>query len=146
MPKQTIKRYEHRENGLVIDCMFPTSKARGIIILLDGIPNPGNRREQSSWFARKGYAVLYPKYQGTWESDGRFLDTSPAKDIDRLLLKIANRTLSLPQQLPKHKPIIIASSFGGSVAFSLRSIHLTKRIYCLSPVIDYNAVHGIKTL
>jgi hypothetical protein len=146
MPQKEIKHFKHNENGLIIDCVFPVKKARRVIILLDGLPNPGSRPLETEWLAQRGYAVLYPKYLGTWESTGKFLVASPANEIRHIVRKLSNSSFPFASLLSKRRPIIIASSFGSSVALNLKEVTYIKRIYCLSPVINYLKVNGIETL
>jgi hypothetical protein len=48
-----------------------------VIILCDGMPSIPRKQLLSEFLAVKGFWVIYPRYRGTWESDGQFLERSP---------------------------------------------------------------------
>ena len=52
-----------------------------VIVLCDGMPSIPRKQELAEFLARKGYWVFYPRYRGSWESGGEFLERSPHLDI-----------------------------------------------------------------
>ena len=76
--------------------------------------------ETLAFYARKGFWVFHPRYRGSWESAGSFLEKSPERDI-----------LDIMNQLPKgfedilngkrhrivpRKLYLFGCSFGGPAA------------------------------
>ncbi|HXA84776.1 MAG TPA: hypothetical protein VNZ47_06875, partial [Candidatus Dormibacteraeota bacterium] len=56
-------------------------KRQKVIILCDGMPSMPGKQQLMAFLAAKGYWVFYPRYRGSWESGGKFLQQSPHKDI-----------------------------------------------------------------
>src|SRR5512146_306190 len=56
-------------------------KQQRVIIFCDGMPSVPRKQPLAEFLALKGYWVFYPRYRGTWESDGIFLQKSPQDDI-----------------------------------------------------------------
>src|SRR5579884_2912321 len=57
------------------------SRKHKVIILCDGMPSVPSKQPLAEFLARHGYWVFYPRWRGAWESDGTFLEKSPAEDI-----------------------------------------------------------------
>ncbi len=99
--------------------------------------------ETLAFYARKGFWVFHPRYRGSWESAGSFLEKSPERDI-----------LDIMNQLPKgfedilngkrhrivpRKLYLFGCSFGGPAALlASRDARVSKAVM-LSPVIDWQA-------
>jgi esterase/lipase len=90
-------------------------------------------------YALHGYAYILPRYRGTWESYGTFLKENPLNDIE-LILKALRKTITTQLgkivDLRRIPIIIMASSLGGSIALSVDSRVISKKII-LNPVISY---------
>jgi dipeptidyl aminopeptidase/acylaminoacyl peptidase len=56
-------------------------KRQKVIILCDGMPGMPRKQALMEFLAAKGYWVFYPRYRGSWESGGKFLQKSPERDI-----------------------------------------------------------------
>jgi dipeptidyl aminopeptidase/acylaminoacyl peptidase len=57
------------------------SKKQRVIILCDGMPSMPRKQALMEFLATEGYWVFYPRYRGSWESGGQFLEKSPDRDI-----------------------------------------------------------------
>jgi len=129
---------------MVVEYMNPTaSKA---IIILDGIPSVPRGEKLINIFASQGYCSFFPRYAGTWESEGEFLAKNPVIEIESLIKKIISG-ITLGERVFFSKNIaVLGSSFGGAIALSLFQLPEIKKVIGLSPVIDFKKVTGIETL
>lgn len=128
------------------DIIFEFSPAEnefcGIVIICEGLPSVPKQRELLSYLSAAGYFVIFPRYRGTWESDGEFLKESPAKDIKDIINFIKNNKI---KELYAGKEFdvrdkninILGSSFGGSIALSLADNTDIDKIIALSPIVDF---------
>lgn len=130
-----------------IVCEFLPSyrPSRRVIILAGGMPGVPKAKKVMEFWAKKGFWVFFPRYRGTWESDGEFLRRSPHEDI-----------LDVIDELPKgftdlwtgrHYTLnakrltlcVFGGSFGGPAAILCsRDPRVTKAI-AFAPVIDWTA-------
>ena len=114
-----------------------------IIIFCDGAPGlPGSPNKLIYW-SKKGYWVFRPRYRGTWESKGVFLDKEPAEDvidlIDGLESPIIDEWNKLEYKCDPKEIFIIGSSFGGPAAIFASKDKRVKKVVAMSPVIDWRA-------
>jgi|SRR3989344_3307627 len=142
--------YKFKIKGIVCEIAFPKKdKKKGrVVIILPGLPEYPRPKKIIENMARKGYYVIYPRYRGTFESEGEFLKESPAKDIGDLISSIKNGEEyeeiygHKKFKIPVKKITIIATSFGGSVALDLINLNIKiDKIILGSPVTDYKN-HG----
>ena len=135
---------------IVAEFLIPKRKSAKVIILLDGLPSVPAKKPLLEFFAKKGYWVFHPRYRGTWESEGKFLQASPEKDI-----------LDIIDQLPKGfknlyngtthkidpKTIYIFGGSGGGPAAILASRHpaVTKAVV-FAPVVDWQTPTEAETI
>ncbi|MCK5044256.1 prolyl oligopeptidase family serine peptidase [Candidatus Parcubacteria bacterium] len=130
------------KNEIIAEFLIPKRKSAKVIIFCDGLPSVPSKKPLLEFFAKKGYWVFHPRYRGTWESEGKFLQKSPEKDI-----------LDVIDQLPKgfkdlydgtiHKInpktiYIFGGSAGGPAAIlASRNPTVTKAVV-FAPVVDWN--------
>ena len=88
-----MKIYRGRINEIIFEFTPPQKSSQGVIIICDGLPSVPNRKELMTILADKGFVVVFPRYKGTWESDGEFLKESPVKDIEEILQVIKTGTI-----------------------------------------------------
>ncbi len=137
---------------IVCEFLPPNKKTKHnrAIILCSGMPGVPDKQELMEFFARKGYWTFFPRYRGTWESDGQFLKRSPEKDINDVVLGLSKKFTEIwdnKSYLVKPKDIyIIGASFGGTAAVlcSLNS-KVTKAI-AIAPVIDWKKDSKVEPL
>ena len=113
-----------------------------LIILCDGMPSIPRKQPLGQFLSQKGYWVVYPRWRGAWESGGRFLEKSPAKDlsdiIDELPKKIREAAFGKTFTLAPEEIYVIGGSFGGAAAIlSTLDSRVTKAI-ANCPVVDWN--------
>lgn len=127
---------------IVAEIALPERQTGRIIILASGLPSTPSKRSVLEFLTREGYVVVFPRYRGTWESGGYFLEQSPTNDI-RDVIEILQKqkrfwcTFSqtwIPLQV-KHF-YLIGSSFGGPAVLTLSERKSVKKVIVLSPVLD----------
>lgn len=115
------------------------------IIVCDGLPSVPSKRHVLEYWSKRGFWVFHPRYKGTWESSGKFLDHDPTNDIlevarvikSGISIPIQKKVTSLPVHLKIAHVTIIGASFGGAVAL-LASLHPeVDKVIAVSPVIDW---------
>jgi pimeloyl-ACP methyl ester carboxylesterase len=129
---------------IVAEIVLPERQTGKVAILATGLPSSVSKGEMLRFLADQGYVAVFPRYRGTWESDGYFLEDSPAQDIHDVIegfslekpLRDVATGLDIP--LKKTKSIILfGGSFGGP-AVLLNSQHpLVKKVIATSPVLDW---------
>lgn len=130
---------------IVAEVALPERQTGRVIILASGLPSLPSKRSVLEFLVGEGYAVVFPRYRGTWESDGYFLDQSPTRDIRDVIetLEKEKRFWCIFSQkwipLQVKNFFIIGSSFGGPAAVALSESPLVKKVALLSPVIDWQS-------
>ena len=120
---------------------------RDAFIILPGFPSSSSGQEVISFLYEKGFNVFAPKYRGTFQSRGKFLQTSPVEDLERFMFELkkgeATNLWDMKKVFFKIKRIfVIGSSFGGSIACALAcSSKQISKVILASPVWDYKE-HG----
>jgi len=121
----------------------PSEENKGVVIVCDGLPSVPKQKEMISDFSSRGFFVIYPRYRGTWESDGEFLKESPAEDIKDVIDliktgKITELYADKEFEIENKNIYLMGSSFGGAVALSLAENEDVSKMVALSPVIDFS--------
>lgn len=130
---------------MAIDYVAPPHKQNGkAVILCDGFPSVPSHRNLMSRFAELGFLVLLPHYRGTWESEGSFLENSPADDIASLCSSIEKK--EFPSSELVSSVILLGTSFGGAVGLCAHSSPLVQKVIALSPVPDFSKLKGESSL
>ncbi len=146
---KNMKPMRLRINTDIVTEFLPPRRGKGecAIILCDGMPSVPSKRSVLEYWSRKGFWVFHPRYRGTWESSGTFLDHDPTEDILEVVRTIRNGTIlstrpHIPDSVPTpqiQKIIVIGASFGGAVAL-LASLHFeVDKVIAISPVVDWSA-------
>lgn len=140
--------FRGKENGIAFEFAVPVAgKENGhAIVLCDGFPAVPYKKHILARFVQMGYVTFHPRYSGSWESDGIFLQHPPEKDIESIakLIKRGWVTESYFKERKKFGKIkkihVIGGSFGGSVALRCKSLNSLDKIVSLSPVIDFSTL------
>jgi esterase/lipase len=114
------------------------------VILCEGLPVAPKRQEAMEFLADQGFLVFYPRYRGTWESEGEFLSYSPTEDIMLLIELISSGNIielfsDTSFKFSINKISVIGTSFGGSVALESSAFKDINKIVALSPIVDFKA-------
>lgn len=134
--------YRGRVKDIVFEFSPSVGKPKGIIILCEGLPSVPKQKELISFLSSNDYFIVYPRYKGTWESNGEFLSESPVDDIEEIIDLLKKRELT---ELYSNKTFsvdtdnifLIGSSLGGSVALSCSKNNLVSKIVVFSPIVNF---------
>lgn len=126
---------------IVAEFWMPRKPSQKAIILCDGCPTMPSKHRVAEFFARKGYWVFHPRYRGSWESGGAFLEESPEEDVllvaEGLNAGFVNVYDGIEYLLDITDITVIGASFGGAAAILSLKYPLIARSVALSPVIDW---------
>lgn len=140
--KVKLKRLNHE--GMIVEfAHVDTSKA---VILLDGLPSVPDQKYIIGELAKRGYSVFFPRYTGTWESMGSFLEHSPALEIDKFITKLIEGFEFNGQEIKAEEIHVLSTSFGGAVGLSISDKDKIKSIISLSPVTDFQKIVSMPDL
>lgn len=132
---------------IVCEFLPPVRKSNKIVILASGAPTyPGKNSNAMNFLSEKGYWSFVPRYRGTWESDGTFLEHSPHEDviavIDGIQKGFADLVSGTKYKVAKPQFYLVGGSFGGP-AVLLGSIDpRVKKTIAISPVVDWSKQEG----
>jgi esterase/lipase len=135
--------FRAKYKGILTEFAFlEGAKPTHAVIMCEGLPVVPKRQEAIEFLAKRGYFVFYPRYRGTWESDGEFLNQNPVEDIGLLVELINSGEIT---ELYNNKTFtfdikkisVIGTSFGGSIALEAAGIENVNKVVALSPVVDY---------
>jgi dipeptidyl aminopeptidase/acylaminoacyl peptidase len=131
------------KNEIVAEFLPPARprKRQKVVILCDGMPGMPRKQSLMTFLAAKGYWVFYPRYRGSWESGGKFLQQSPHKDILDVIDELPKgfRELAFGQRfaLKPDEIFVIGGSFGGAAAILASLDERVKKVIANCPVVDW---------
>ncbi|MFH1769248.1 MAG: prolyl oligopeptidase family serine peptidase [Parcubacteria group bacterium] len=112
-----------------------------VIILLQGAPAIPSKSSLIEFWSKKGYWVFFPRYRGTWESGGKFLEKSPENDvidvIDSFNKAFRDYWNEVDYKIDPKKIILICSSFGGPAGIFASRDKRVDKIIAMCPVVDW---------
>ena len=123
--------------------ILPTKKdSNKVLIILSGMPSTPCKKELLKFWAQKGYWAVYPRYRGTWESEGTFLEYSPEKDVIDILNDFNSPKKDLwtaaEFTLPENPEFyLLGASFGGAAALLAAKDSRIKKAVVMTPVTDF---------
>ncbi len=128
---------------IVAEFWVPQKPSHKAIILCDGCPTIPDKHRVAEFLAKKGYWVFHPRYRGSWESGGKFLEESPEQDVllvaEELSAGFMNVYDGIEYLLDITNVTVIGASFGGAAAILSLKYPLITKAVALSPVIDWRA-------
>jgi len=137
--------YRTRFAGEIVAEFLPSSrptKRQKLIILCDGMPSVPRKQPLAKFLSQKGYWVIYPRWRGAWESGGRLLQKSPAKDlsdiIDELPKRIREAAFGKTFFLSPDDIYVIGGSFGGTAAILASLDPRVRKVIANCPVVNWN--------
>jgi esterase/lipase len=113
------------------------------IILLSGFPSSNQRDEIMHFFYEKGFNVFFPRFKGTFQSEGKFLETNPVSDLLSFIKELKKGYAKNLWDMNKinfkvGKIYVIGDSFSGAIACGLGACSKdVSKIILASPVLDY---------
>jgi len=132
------------KNEIVAEFLPPARarKEEKAIILCDGMPSIPHKQPLAEFLSQKGYWVFYPRYRGTWESSGVFMERSPHEDIldviDELPKGVKELAFGQEFSLSPNKIFVIGGSFGGAAAILCSQDRRVTRVIANCPVVDWS--------
>lgn len=132
---------------IIAEVMLPEKQQGKVAILAIGLPSSPHKKDILLFLASQGYIVIMPRYRGTWESQGYFLEYSPAQDIHDIIHDLVTQKSIVDLFTGETKRIrvstihLFGSSFGGPAVLMNSHLPIVKKVIALSPVIDW-AVEG----
>lgn len=145
MKKETTTSIRTRfAREIVAEVFFPAKQTGRVAILAIGAPSGSSKKERLEFLSSQGYIAVYPRYRGTWESDGYFLEHSPARDIRDVVMELEKKQQVVDVATGKIYPIQVAriylfgGSFGGPAVLLNTDLPIVKKVIAYSPVIDWS--------
>jgi len=129
---------------IVAEVMFPEKQTRKIAIIASGLPSSPVKKETLQFLAAQGYVAIFPRYRGTWESEGNFLEHSPTKDIEDVITDLVKRHSILDLATNEKKSVRVSAvhlfggSFGGPAVLLNTRIPIVKKVIAFAPVLDWS--------
>ncbi|MBI2439656.1 MAG: prolyl oligopeptidase family serine peptidase [Candidatus Moranbacteria bacterium] len=134
-------RFSH---GIIAEVLIPKKQTGKVAIVCSGLPSVPSKRGALQFLVDHGYVVIFPRYRGTWESEGYFLERSPARDISNVIHDLTRKKnihdLATGKRIPVRVSAIhlFGSSFGGPAILLNSHWPIVKKIIALAPVIDWS--------
>lgn len=153
--KEVIIHRTRIGKDIVAEFAIPASvkhqKAGRVAVLAQGAPGMPGRSVLMTFLAKKGFYTALPRYRGSWESGGKFLEKEPTFDIKETIDALKKPLMSLYEgksyRFPKKPSVyIFASSFGGPAGLLLSKDKRVKKVIALSPVCDWRDDCGVEPL
>lgn len=126
----------------VVPATASLRKKGRVAIIARGAPVPPGASTFLSFLAEQGFYAILPRYRGTWESAGLFLQNDPTDDIVDVLNALKKPLRSLYEkkeyEFPKNpKVYLMVGSFGGPAGFFLSSDPRVTAVFAYAPVVDW---------
>lgn len=129
------------KDEIVAEFLMPENDSKKVIIFADGMPSVPNKKKLLQLFSKLGFWVFHPRYRGSWESSGQFLDHDPTDDIldviEQLPKGFKNSYDNTEYKLQPEHVTVIGASFGGPAAILSTKSDLVDKAIAISPVVDW---------
>lgn len=145
MKKEILSLRTRFAKDIVAEVSFPEKQTGRVAILAIGAPSGSSKKERLQFLASQGYIAVYPRYRGTWESDGWFLERSPADDIHDVITELTKKKYVVDVATGEKVSIkvtavhLFGGSFGGPAVLMNTGLPIVKKVIAISPVIDWSA-------
>ncbi len=128
---------------IVAEFLPPSRPSRNVIIFLSGMPSMPKLSDTLRFYAQKGFWVIHPRYRGSWESSGSFLQVSPEEDVldvmDQLSKGFSDAASGKKYSIKNPIIYLFGSSFGGPAALLSSRDKRVAKVVTVSPVIDWTS-------
>ncbi len=144
MKKQIHSIRTRFAKDIVAEIFFPEKQTGKVAVLAIGAPSGSSKKERLQFLTAHGYVAVLPRYRGTWESDGWFLERSPAQDIRDVVSELEKKKSVIDTLTGKKFPVKVSAvhlfggSFGGPAVLLNTDLAIVKKVVTLSPVIDWS--------
>lgn len=141
MQKIEIFRTRFGED-IVAEFLPPERDSNKVAILSSGAPGyPGGKRELMQKLSKQHFWSIVPRYRGTWESSGTFLEHEPSEDILLIMNQVSEGFFDLwsGAKHKVHEPAfyLFGGSFGGPATILNSADERVKKAIAISPVVDW---------
>ena len=116
---------------------------KDVIIILPGFPSSNVMDEKIYFLYEKGFNVFAPRYKGTYQSKGKFLESDPIIDLSNFITELKKGSaISLWDmksiKFETEQIFVFGESFGGSIACALAIASKDiKKAVIAAPVWDF---------
>lgn len=130
---------------IIAEILLPERQTRRVAILAIGLPSSPHKKEALQFLADQGYVAILPRYRGTWESEGSFLEKSPALDIRDIIAELEGESAVTDLYTGEIHSIrvtavhLFGASFGGPAVLLNSHLPLVKKVIALAPVLDWRS-------
>lgn len=143
-PKHILRT---RFGNIVCEYLPPACASNKVLILATGMPGyPGGSGNAVRALAERGWWVFVPRYQGSWESGGKFLARSPHEDVLAVARGVskgfADAWSGEKLRIAYPQICVIGGSFGGPAAILASREKIIRKAIALAPVVDWRAQEG----
>lgn len=144
MKKKPLSIRTRFAKDIVAEVFFPERQTGKVAVLAIGVPSGSSKKDRLEFLAAQGYVAVYPRYRGTWESEGWFLKHSPAQDLRDVILELEKKKSVADcfsgEKIPIKVSVIhlFGSSFGGPTVLLNTDLPIVKKVIAVSPVIDFS--------
>lgn len=145
MKKKILSIRTRFAKDIVAEVFFPEKQTGKVAILAIGAPSGSSKKEVLQFLSSHGYVAVFPRYRGTWESDGWFLEQSPAQDIHDVVVELEKKhgvtNIATGEVLSVKVQVVhlFGGSFGGPAVLLNTHLPIVKKVVAVSPVIDWQA-------
>lgn len=119
-------------------------KRQRVVLVATGMPSLPNKQPILEFLSQKGFWAFFPRYRGSWESDGEFLKISPEQDlldvIDQLPRGFRESAFGQKFKLAPDQVFVIGGSFGGAAALLASLDDRVTKVVANCPVVDWSVL------
>ncbi len=127
----------------IVTEFFPAEDPQStkVAIFCDGAPSTPGKKKLMLFFRKKGYWTFHPRYRGSWESQGTFLEHSPVRDVTDVIDGLSEAFTDVWSQetfqVNANDIIVVGGSFGGPAAILASRDHRVRKAIGIAPVVDW---------
>jgi esterase/lipase len=113
------------------------------ILYMPGFPYTGDHDREIQFLYNKGYNVFWPKYPGSYQSKGKFLDRNLVNEFSKFIDSLKKgKVISLWDnsqiKFKIKKLILFGGSFSGAICSGLASKNKIDKMVLFSPLWDFS--------
>lgn len=120
------------------------TRRQRVVLVATGMPSLPNKQPILEFMSQKGFWAFFPRYRGSWESDGEFLKISPEQDlldvVDQLPRGFHETAFGQEFRLNPDEVFIIGGSFGGAAALLASLDRRVTKVVANCPVVDWSVL------
>jgi len=119
------------------------NKIADTIILLPGFPSSNKMDSEMKFLYKKGYNVFFPRFKGSFQSKGFFLEDNPVEELRIFANKLKKEKIINLWDMSKvsfkiDRLILFGQSFSGAIACGLvAKVKNFRKLVLFSPVWDF---------